>query len=252
MPEPASYIKIADDLREQIRDGRLPAGARLPSRALIAADYGVGANVAIAAIRHLTAEGLVVTRAGSGAYVRERRAPRRMVRSWHPHRYGGSLYIAELGAAGSRGTRESESATENAPHHIANRLRIKPGARVMRTEYRFLIEDEPAMLSTSWEPLAITGGTPVVLPEAGPLGGQGIVERMASIDVIVTRAQETVTPRPASKDEADALALTGPATVASIERTYFAGDVPIEASDIVVPAERYQLVYEFSVNQRDT
>ncbi len=35
----------------------------------------------------------------------------------------------------------------------------------MRTKYLFREAGEPMMLSTSWEPLALTGRTPVMLPE---------------------------------------------------------------------------------------
>jgi GntR family transcriptional regulator len=248
MPEPAVYQRVADDLRRQIGAGELPAGARLPSRSALSAQYGVGPNVAIAAVRALVAEGVVTSRAGSGIFVRERHPVHRMMRSWHPQRLGGSLFIDELGPKDSGGTRESQSTTQNAPKHIAARLGIPPGSRVMRTDYRFHVADAPAMLSTSWEPLTITGGTPIVLPEAGPYAGRGIVERMASIGVAITRAREEVTPRPATREEATALQIPASGIVAGIERTYLAGDRPVETSDIVVPADRYRLVYDFPVD----
>ncbi|CAM5408184.1 hypothetical protein STENM223S_09189 [Streptomyces tendae] len=57
------------------------------------------------------------------------------------------------------------------------------------------------MLSTSWEPLALTGRTPVMLPEEGPLGGMGVVERMRAIDVIVDNVTEEVGARPGLAEE---------------------------------------------------
>lgn len=246
--EQAVYRRVADDLRRQIGAGELAVGTRLPSRAALSARYGVGPNVAIAAVRALIADGIVTSRAGSGVFVRERQPVRRMVRSWHPQRLGGSLFIAEFGPTESRGTRDSQSTTQNAPRHIAERLGIPPGSRVMRTDYRFHIAGAPAMLSTSWEPLTVTGGTPIVLPEAGPYAGRGIVERMASIGVTVTRARETVTLRAATSEEAAALRTPAAGIVAGIERVYLAGDRPVETSDITVPADRYRLVYEFPVD----
>jgi DNA-binding GntR family transcriptional regulator len=47
---------------------------------------------------------------------------------------------------------------------IAEQLHIEQGDPVMRTSYRFFADNEPVMLSTSFEPLAITGGTPVEQP----------------------------------------------------------------------------------------
>jgi hypothetical protein len=35
----------------------------------------------------------------------------------------------------------------------------------MRTRYTFLADGEPVTLPTSWEPLALTEGTPIMFPE---------------------------------------------------------------------------------------
>lgn len=35
----------------------------------------------------------------------------------------------------------------------------------MRTRYTFLADGEPVILSTSWESLALTEGTPIMFPE---------------------------------------------------------------------------------------
>jgi hypothetical protein len=53
------------------------------------------------------------------------------------------------------------------------------------------------MLSVSWEPLELTSGTPVMLPEEGPHAGRGVVERMAVIGQQITSAEEVVSARPA-------------------------------------------------------
>ena len=60
----------------------------------------------------------------------------------------------------------------------------------MQTQYVLLADEQPAQLSTSWEPLALTDGTVAVLPEFGPLAGLGVVERMARIGLAVTRVTE--------------------------------------------------------------
>lgn len=45
------------------------------------------------------------------------------------------------------------------------------GAPTVRTRYKFLPDGQPAQLSVSWEAMAITGGTPTLLPETGPSTG---------------------------------------------------------------------------------
>ncbi|MEU5269990.1 GntR family transcriptional regulator [Streptomyces hygroscopicus] len=257
-PEPPAYLRLARDLRRRIEDGRLPAGAQLPSRAQLARTYGVGPNVANSAVRVLMAEGLVHGRAGSGVYVREPRSLRRMLRSWHDGRLSGTPYVLDLPGHGGDGRREGSSTTVAAPPGIAERLGLAPGAQVVRSAYVFWSgggsdgangarAGERAMISTSWEPLELTGGTPVALPEAGPLAGRGVVARMAHIGLPVDRAVEAVVARTASAEEASLLEIAAGSVVEALERTYYSGDRAVETADIVVPAARYQLVYEFPV-----
>jgi GntR family transcriptional regulator len=65
------WSQVADDLRADIRAGRLPAGARLPAYEDMAVTYGVATLTVRRAIRELRAEGLVVVVVGRGTYVRE-------------------------------------------------------------------------------------------------------------------------------------------------------------------------------------
>ena len=64
------YLRVLEDLRDQIRGGVLAPGARVPSRNGIIARYGVGETAAKHALQVLAAEGLIEARAGSGSYVR--------------------------------------------------------------------------------------------------------------------------------------------------------------------------------------
>ena len=64
------YLRVLEDLRDQIRGGSLAPGARVPSRNGIIARYGVGETAAKHALQVLAAEGLIEARAGSGSYVR--------------------------------------------------------------------------------------------------------------------------------------------------------------------------------------
>src|SRR5438067_1947868 len=125
----------------------------------------------------LMAEGLVEGRSGSGTYVRERPVPRRIARAGFQNGSCTSPFRQEQTDERVKGTWESSSRQEGAGTAVAARLRIPAGGRVMRTRYLFRAEGEPSMLSTSWEPLEVTGRTPVMLPEEGPLAGRGVVER---------------------------------------------------------------------------
>ncbi|KRV47037.1 GntR family transcriptional regulator [Wenjunlia vitaminophila] len=245
--EQPAYLRVAADLRKKILDGHLVPGARLPSQKQIREDYDVSDTVALEARKVLIVEGYVEGRSGSGTYVRERARPRRLARSGYRPSGRSSLFRQEQADEKSSGGWEAKSAVEEASEDVARRLRIPLGDRVMRTRYLFHSENEPLMVSTSWEPLTITGRTPVMLPEEGPLGGRGVVERMAALDIVVDNVQEEVIARPCLAEEAAALGGVPGHVVLLVNRTFFASDRPVETADLVVPADRYRLAYHLPV-----
>jgi DNA-binding GntR family transcriptional regulator len=245
--EQPAYLRVAGDLRKMIVDGSLPPHTRLPSQARIREEYGVSDTVALEARKVLMAEGLVEGRSGSGTYVRERPVPRRVARSGFRPSSGATPFRQEQADAAARGTWESRSEQVEASGCVAERLDIRPGDRVMCTRYTFRDAGEAMMLSTSWEPLALTGRTPVMLPEEGPLGGMGVVERMAAIDVVVDNVTEEVGARPGLADELLALGGVPGHVVLVVQRTYYASGRPVETADVVVPADRYRVAYHLPV-----
>ncbi|GGV44623.1 GntR family transcriptional regulator [Streptomyces longisporoflavus] len=245
--EQPAYLRVAGDLRKKIVDGSLPPHTRLPSQARIREEYGVSDTVALEARKVLMAEGLVEGRSGSGTYVRERPVPRRVARTGYRASGGSTPFRQEQAEDGARGTWESRSEQAEANSVIAERLGIRTGDRVMCTKYVYRDAGEAMMLSTSWEPLAVTGRTPVMLPEEGPLGGCGVVERMAAIDVVVDNVAEEVGARPGLAEELMSLGGVPGHVVIVVQRTYYASGKPVETADIVVPADRYRIAYHLPV-----
>ncbi|HZD70325.1 MAG TPA: GntR family transcriptional regulator, partial [Actinomycetes bacterium] len=74
----AKYQQVADRLRGAIQSGELRPGEALPTERQLAERYGVSRPTIRAAVGLLRTEGLIDSRQGSGAYVRLRRAPRRV------------------------------------------------------------------------------------------------------------------------------------------------------------------------------
>lgn len=62
-------LKLAELLAVRISEGRLAAGAQLPTQADLVKEFGVGRNSIREAICHLQGRGLVVTRHGIGTFV---------------------------------------------------------------------------------------------------------------------------------------------------------------------------------------
>lgn len=247
----SAYLQIADDLRAQILDGSLREGDRLPSESELQADYGVSRIVARQAVEELVKEGLVEKKQGQGSFVRPQ-APseKRIVGDFYGQRPASSPFASAVKAAGGRPEWEYTSRETTATLGIAERLGIEAGDAVMRTTYRFFSGDQPVMLSTSYEPLAITRGTPIQQPEAGPI--TGVVPRMDSIGKFITDVIEEVVARAPRPHEAEILRVPKGVPVFAISRTYYADDEPVETADIVISADRYELAYRVPLPPPDS
>ncbi|MER5569049.1 GntR family transcriptional regulator [Streptomyces goshikiensis] len=242
MPREAPYLAVADVLRARILAGEWEIGERLPSRARLAVEYGVGRNVMQRAVDRLIIDGLLEGRAGSGTYLRMPRERLRLVRSRHHERQD----RRERGRADAWDSHSQVRVP--APETIAERLAISSGDLCVHTHYEFLAEGQPVQLSASWEPMAITDGTPIVLPEQGPLAGKGVVERMRSIGVVISTVVEVPRPARATQRQANLLGISVGDLVLQIERTIFDTDGrPVETADMVIPDARREVVYEFGV-----
>ncbi len=248
MRDVPAYQQIAETLRQRIAAGELPEGAKMPTEDQLIAEFGRSRTVVRYALNALRGDGLIHGRQGSGNYVSPsqpllRRAPGRDQRS-RPD--STSPFARDAAAAGIEGSWEHHSEHAEADAQLAQRLAIAPGAPVMKTSYRFLAGGTPIQLSTSWEPLEITGGTPVEWPEEG--AAVGVVARMDLIGRHVDDCLERVTSRVARPDEVNALRLPlrGP-QVLVVDRTYFAAGQPVEVADIIL-SSRYELVYRYPID----
>jgi GntR family transcriptional regulator len=273
------YLRVLEDLRDQIRGGTLAPGARVPSRNGIIARYGVGETAAKHALQVLAAEGLIEARAGSGSYVR--RLPVAAPLEHDRLHFPGSPFgldgrplvtdglaaggAAAGGAAGHgvaaddragagqaghapRVSWEYQSERVPAPAHVARRLRLPDGDHlVTRTRYLMRADGSPVQLATSYEPAATTAQTRVPFPEQGSFAGRGVVERMQAIGIGVDQVVEEISVRPALSAEAAVLDIPAGSAVLLIERSHRSGEQTVETGEIVVAADRFRLCYRFPV-----
>lgn len=242
-----AYLQIADDLRECILSGTLAAGDKLPSESDLMRDYDMSRTVAKMAIGVLRAEGLITSHPGKGSFVRAARDVRRLGSDRYQRRNDKTPpFASDAKAAGKPAGWEHRSREERASAVVAERLDIEPGDPVMVTEYRFFADDEPVQLSISYEPMALTRGTPVELPEAGDV--LGVISRMDAIGHHVTEVVERVTTRAPRPHETEALKIPTGVPVLCIVRTHIADTTPVETADIVVPGDRYEVIWRTRVD----
>lgn len=238
---PAPYQHIAQLLRDRVTDGTWTVGDRLPSRATLGSEFGVGGNVVRRAQERLIEEGLLEGRAGSGTYVRSPRK-RRILNAT-------SGDIGTLAPIGFTGTWEARSVAKvPAGPEVAARLGIESAELCVVTTYEFFTDFQPALLTTSWEPMAITGGTTVVLPEGGPLAGRGVVARMGHLGITVGHVIEVPRPVRLERHQAHLLGLATGAQATRIERTHYADDgQAVETADCLVPSDLWDIAYTLPV-----
>ena len=70
-------VRIADELRAKIEIGELGAGEKIPTLDALAEQYLCSVGAVRAAVDLLKQQGILITRQGSGTYVRERAIARR-------------------------------------------------------------------------------------------------------------------------------------------------------------------------------
>jgi DNA-binding transcriptional regulator YhcF (GntR family) len=109
--DPTSPTALFDQLRvaviDAVRDGRLPAGTRLPTVRDLAGDLGLAANTVARAYRELESAGIVETRGRQGTFVAARN-PTEAVMAAAARSYGEVARAHGLGKREALGYLEAE------------------------------------------------------------------------------------------------------------------------------------------------
>lgn len=245
---------VADHWRRLILskgDDRLEPGARLPTQEEMAEQFGVSRIVVRQATDLLEAEGFIDKIQGGGMFVRfyspQIREPAR-----HYREDAGSPFAEEVIATGKDGFRYSNDFTHAAASaQVADRLGIAEGDPVTCTEYVSYANKDVRMVTVSYEPFAITGGTPVENPEDGPLLAAGLVARFASIGMRPTRIVEDVEIRNPRPSEIQRLKLRPGTPIYLVTRTAYHHDRVVETADILISGDQYKLRYTIDIPPMD-
>jgi GntR family transcriptional regulator len=240
------FKQIADRLRAAIQAGELAPGARMPSEQELIDAHGVARGTVRDAMNVLRGEGLVRTEHGRGSFVRDRPPVRRLAHDRFARRHrkrGRAAYLAELEAEGRVADVDVlEVARVKAPDDVAVWLQLRLGADVLIRRRRYLADGEPMELATSYVPWELAEGTEMTQPDTGP---GGIYARLEERGHELKRFSEEVTARMPTVDEIRALRLQPGVPVFRVVRVaYDRDELPVEACDTVMAADRYVLGYE--------
>ena len=238
------YAQVADVLRERINTGTYEPGDQLPSQRELREEFDISVPTAKAAIAQLVSEGLVYSHQGRGVFVRETKELLRFA----GNRYGlaGPPNMREEDATGIRLDVKAEHRQVQATPEVAARLEIEPGDMCSEAVYLWHLDGEPVMISTQWEPLALTRGTEIETPASGDRGQPDVISRFAKIDIKVEKVREDVRTRMPNPDEAYTLKTPSGVPVFFIQRTHY-GNVPVETANIVMRGDSFVIRNEHDI-----
>jgi GntR family transcriptional regulator len=239
------YRRVADALRDQILSGELGEGDRLPSIRQLVMRHGVTAGTAARAVAALRAEGLVITAHGSGAFVRRfapirRSSPGRLARD----QWGAGKQIQDSDTGQRPRTVDVEVGEVPAPDWVAEALGVAPGTPVVYRSRRFIVEDRPVQLATSYLDLELVRGTSITYTDVGP---GGIYARLADIGQEPVKFTEELRARMPTPDEVAKLTLPDGTPVIEIKRCAFTEPGRcVEVNRMALDASAYLLDYAFT------
>ncbi|MFG2090278.1 MULTISPECIES: GntR family transcriptional regulator [unclassified Spirillospora] len=252
VPDRPAYLRIADTLREGIRDGSLPPGTRLPTIAELCEAHGVSEIVVRQAIALLRGEGLVETRRGGGTLVRLVPPARRVAMDRYravtrPMAVPETTFTRDQRITWEEYRLDKEFSRVRADAELGALFELPAGTELLRRRFVFHARGEPQQISVNYLPWDLVGDTPVSDPAREPWPG-GTLAQLAYLGHPPTRVEEAVRSRMPTPEEAEALRMTAGVPVLAITRRLLSGAGVMEVCrDIVLPADRVVLDYSIDL-----
>jgi GntR family transcriptional regulator len=136
------YYQLKEIMREKIRNSEWLAGDLIPSERELGEQYGISRMTARQAITELVNEGLFYREQGKGTFVSRHKITQQL-----KHLTG---FTEDIAARGQRpGTKVISVEICPAEESIAEKLRVKPGDRILRLRRLRLADEEPLAIETS-------------------------------------------------------------------------------------------------------
>lgn len=232
------YRRITDTFTRQIADGELPVGSLLPPEVELARRFGVSRHTMRAGLDALVRAGLLERKRGKGTVVTRPRIQQSLQQFYsieHEMRRRGADLRTQVLARGSLddgdelAARACEALDIDEPGRIYSLLRLR------------LVDGVPLLLEHLTFPAALCPAL-VHEPERGaddPATRSFYDVLFACTGMRVTRAHESFRPALVSGYEARLLRAPAGTPVFEVERTSYAGTVPVEWRRTLARGDRY-------------
>jgi GntR family transcriptional regulator len=236
------HRQIADAIRTRIRNGDWAPGEKLPSIPTIAQTFGVAKQTVQRTIDQLRVEGLLITKPGSGTYVR---GTRRRLNRLSRGRYG-----AERGYHSDLAARYRQYLTEvgraPAPPEVADAFGVADGSQLVVRRHLVRTQEQPVEVGASWFRVGDAGGTSLEQEQGF---GRPLYQEVEEVTGRrYASATDQITARQPTRAEAEALTIRPDTPVLHLLHVaYDAEHHPIEVSQATWPGpmtaltERYQV-----------
>ena len=241
-------LQLADVLRAEIQEGVRRPGSQLPTEAEFQLEYAVSRTTIRSALSVLAAEGLVVTRKGFGSYVRDR-PPLRRISSTHRHAAhrasGKPEFDTEAIAQGQVPSRRMLMIGRGpVPADVAVWLGCAAGDQAVFRQRLQLLDDVPAVISTSYYPLWVAEGTALESPEAIQEGPDNLIEGLGHQ---FARGVELLRARMPTPDEVRLLELEpGVPVVRMLHIDYDPDGRTLQVADDLYAGDRHEFAFEWA------
>lgn len=225
------YQQLYQQLRDQIVNGTLEVGAKLPSMRKLAADYGICRLTARKAIEMLVNDGYVYVHHGKGTFVIRAGMPQGPVAMLNPPEIA-------LERVETPSSRVVSLETVLADAFLAARLHVLPDDKVVRLEHVEYFAGIPVVLAISWLPYELCAD---VLDSGGAFESPSAVLEK-SLGVPLRQTEETVQAVLATSRELALLELQAPAALLLINRTtYTVQGRVVKYARVAYRADRYHI-----------
>jgi GntR family transcriptional regulator len=245
--DPRSPSKqIAAALREQIVSGELAPGAKLPTERALTAEWGVAPQTIRQALAILKNEGLIISKVGSGVFVRIappliRLGAERFSRA--KRTAGKAAQQSEAEAAGRTFRQEVLGLGEVEASDVVSRwLGVERGTLVFRRYRREYVDEQITHVSASHYRPEVVAGTAITQTSTGPGGSYARLEEAGHR---LTRFHQEFVARMPTPDEIRLLQLPSGTPVMDVLRVAYSEDGPIEVYTAVVNASMIVFTEDF-------
>lgn len=242
------HRQIATQIRAQIRRGDWGPGERLPSIPAIAAMYGVAKQTVQRTIDQLRIEGVLITKPGSGTFVR---GTRRKLNRLSRGRYGIQRgYHADLAARYRQ--QLIEVGRSPAPGEVADIFGVPAGTELVVRRHLVRTQDAPVEVGASWLRPVDADDTSLARMEAF---GRPLYQEVEEVTGrIYKTASDQVTARLPTRDECEILQIRPDTPVLHLVHVAYDGDHrPIEVAIATWPGPMTALTEEYTIPaQRET